>query len=87
MQQNIIRVRFYRYEYHDKYLKFLFKLYFVLCLLDSDLLQQRLSAMEASRQKMQEQYIKSTLIAKEKEEEVYILLNIKFVLCMIMLNV
>lgn len=87
MQQNIIRVRFYHYEYHDKYFKFLFKLYFVFLFLDSDLLQQRLSAVEASRQKMQEQYIKSTLIAKEKEEEVYILLSIKFVLCMIMLNV
>lgn len=36
---------------------------------NSDLLQQRLSAVEASRQKMQEQYLKSTLIAKEKEEE------------------
>lgn len=55
--------------------------------LDSDLLQQRLSAVEASRQKMQEQYLKSILIAKEKEEEVDILLNIKFLLRMITLNV
>ncbi|XP_014608725.1 PREDICTED: uncharacterized protein LOC106789211 [Polistes canadensis] len=34
-----------------------------------DLLQQRLLEMEASRQRMQEEYIKSTLAVKEKEEE------------------
>ncbi|XP_043491793.1 uncharacterized protein LOC122517463 [Polistes fuscatus] len=34
-----------------------------------DLLQQRLLEMEASRQRMQEEYTKSTLATKEKEEE------------------
>ncbi|XP_035737595.1 uncharacterized protein LOC118448442 [Vespa mandarinia] len=70
----LIGIIWYTYPYiQDKYTKWKIKRdeaeYAAKYHKNSDLLQQRLLAVESSRQKMQEQYIKSTLIAKEKEEE------------------
>lgn len=40
--------------------------------IDPDLLQKRLSGLEASRQKMQEEYYQKSILAQQKETEVCI---------------
>lgn len=66
MQQNIIRVNIVRWLCHacQKYLpNFIIRL-------DPDLLRERLIGLEASRQKMQEEYYQKCMLAEEERTEV-----------------
>lgn len=70
----LLGIGWYTYPYiQDKYTKWKIKRdeqeYAAKYHKNPDLLQQRLSELEAARQKMQEEYQKATLAAKEKEEE------------------
>ncbi|KAK2584505.1 hypothetical protein KPH14_006878 [Odynerus spinipes] len=70
----LLGIAWYTYPYiQDKYTKWKMKRdeeeYAAKYHKNPDLLQQRLSGLEAARQKMQEEYQKAAIAAKQKEEE------------------